>query len=516
MKHLIKSVFGLLFTVFFTQLIHAAPAFPGVTEIIQPNGAVVEARIRGDEWNSWIETLDGYSIAENESGYWEYVTSFTRQTPNLSGVYANRIPPLHLQKGVVPTLRKITRRSTFRTDSPTQRRNPGGTQKTSVVFVLAEFTDRKGTYSQASFAKFLKNNIADYFKKASNGRVKITPAKETHGTKNNGVIGWINLKYDHPNFGGGGGNRAWILTRKAMIAADKYIDYEYYDKNKDGYTDADELAVMVIVAGYEAAYTTSKPNIWAHAWEVFSPPKLDNVRVGARRGNVMGYSMFGEIQGDHQATMGVMVHELGHHIFGLPDLYDIDGSSGGIGIWGVMSSGTWGQKPSDKYAGETPNFPSAWVRHTMEWVDTITVKRGTKTFVPIGLNFTGKKQVYKFETPDPLEYFLVEGRGSVSYDKGMHKWLGANGFGGGLYWHIDENQANNADDTHRLVDLEEADGTENSGELSDFWGIGFGPSVFGPGATAPNSKRYNGSASGLCIKKPIIGTKSGKATFGCY
>ena len=142
-----------------------------------------------------------------------------------------------MQKGVVPTLRKITRRSTFRTDSPTQRRNPGGAQQTSVVFVLAEFTDRKGTYSQASFAKFLKNNIADYFKKASNGRVKITPAKETHGTKNNGVIGWINLKYDHPNFAAGGGSRMWMLARKAMIAADKYIDYEYYDKNKDLFKD---------------------------------------------------------------------------------------------------------------------------------------------------------------------------------------------------------------------------------------------------------------------------------------
>ena len=77
------------------------------------------------------------------------------------------------------------------------------------------------------------------------------------------------------------------------------------------------------------------------------------------------------------------------------------------------------------------------------------------------------------------------------------------------------NQTNNADDAHRLVDLEEADGTENSGELSDLWGISGTPQLFRP-TTTPNSKRYNGSASGLCIKKPIIGTKSGKATFGCY
>ena len=34
-------------------------------------------------------------------------------------------------------------------------------------------------------------------------------------------------------------------------------------------------------------------------------------------------------------------HELGHLLFGFPDLYDPDGTSEGIGDWCLMSGGSW-------------------------------------------------------------------------------------------------------------------------------------------------------------------------------
>ncbi len=39
-------------------------------------------------------------------------------------------------------------------------------------------------------------------------------------------------------------------------------------------------------------------------------------------------------------THGVYVHEFGH-AFGLPDLYDVDYSSKGVGHWSLMSGGSW-------------------------------------------------------------------------------------------------------------------------------------------------------------------------------
>ena len=40
-------------------------------------------------------------------------------------------------------------------------------------------------------------------------------------------------------------------------------------------------------------------------------------------------------------TIGVFVHEMGHGFWNLPDLYDTDGSSEGIGSWSLMAGGSW-------------------------------------------------------------------------------------------------------------------------------------------------------------------------------
>jgi M6 family metalloprotease-like protein len=72
--------------------------------------------------------------------------------------------------------------------------------------------------------------------------------------------------------------------------------------------------------------------------ECVTPPTLDGKVLGDS-GHNGGYAQFGEIHLDHQATIGIMVHELGHDIT-WPDLYDTDGSSDGVGVWSIMGSGS--------------------------------------------------------------------------------------------------------------------------------------------------------------------------------
>ena len=494
---------------------YAGPAFPGMTEVVQPNGASIAVHLRGDEWNNWTETVEGYAIAQSRSGYWEYVSSYDERTPILSGVRAELSPPENLRRSVRPSvIVPVYTEEQTENNKREQRSPPYGKFKGNVLFILAEFKNAKGTYSQNNFAKMLKTDLARYFKRASNNRVKIIPAKETHGVKNNGVVGWINLGYNHPNTLGNTGKKNRDLVKKAIIKANKYVNFKSYDKNKDGYTDSDELAVVVVVAGYESAYSAKTPGVWAHAWSIWPLAKVDGVYVGRYRGGVYGYSQVGEKHGDHQATIGIMAHELGHQIFGLPDLYDTDGSSNGIGIFGIMSGGSWGQKSTDAYAGQTPVLPSAWTKYEQEWVSDQEIKKGKRTIKAAGMSATGASTVYVSETGKSGEYFLIEYRTASGYDKGLQTTLG-NNFGGLAIWHIDDNaEGNQHKDRHRHVDLEEADRTETSGQKTDLWFKG--NAVTFNNTSKPNSKRYTKKKSNVCIKK--IG-KAGKvsisAAWGC-
>jgi immune inhibitor A len=59
--------------------------------------------------------------------------------------------------------------------------------------------------------------------------------------------------------------------------------------------------------------------------------------------------------------LGVCAHEIGHLVFGWPDLCDVSGKSRGIGAWCLMSRGSWGAVGNGA-SGTTPCHPSAWCK----------------------------------------------------------------------------------------------------------------------------------------------------------
>jgi len=99
------------------------------------------------------------------------------------------------------------------------------------------------------------------------------------------------------------------------------------------------------------------------------------------------------------------------------------------------------------------------------------------------------------------EYFLVENRKKIGYDT----FLPGEGL---LIWHIDESEAGNTDENHKLVDLEEADGQNhldyryldyryNDGDANDCWvnsANGF------TGNSNPNSNLYDWKQSDVGVK----------------
>ena len=93
---------------------------------------------------------------------------------------------------------------------------------------------------------------------------------------------------------------------------------------------------------------------------------LSGVRVRADGDQIYAYLTVPE-----DARIGVCAHELGHLLFGWPDLYDTDNTSDGIGNWCLMAGGSWNG------GGDTPAHPSAWCKAQQEWVTVVDDARRT-------------------------------------------------------------------------------------------------------------------------------------------
>ena len=56
----------------------AVPADPNPREVTQPDGTTFQLRLRGDEYFSWHETVEGYTVAKDSAdGFWKYAQPAT-------------------------------------------------------------------------------------------------------------------------------------------------------------------------------------------------------------------------------------------------------------------------------------------------------------------------------------------------------------------------------------------------------------------------------------------------------
>lgn len=383
---------------------------------------------------------------------------------------------------------------------------PAGAKTVSLLIVRIEFDGEQKpynffqsnacTWAKKIFYNSSQGQLNHYFNSVSSNAFHLVPAIESHqndGTAD-GII-TVSLEGEHPNPQAYGHFHSQLVD--AITKADPYIDFSLYDISNDGIIHGSDLQVIFLVAGFESATTPndSYPGIWAHNWyindqEGVSAPVLDGKTVLGYPGN--GYSRFGEMQTTrgYDATIGVIAHELGHAIWRLPDLYDIDGSSAGIGDFGLMGSGSWGLTQGEHH-GETPVEPTAWTKEYLGWVIPFSPLSGSS----ITLTATGLSG-YNVARRDisASEYFLIENRGTTGYDAGLYylEDIESNAsFQGGIsIWHIDTSVYNNSREYRKLVDLEEAEdegldyGLHYGRTKNLFWDTN--QDTFGP-STTPNT-----------------------------
>ena len=304
----------------------------------------------------------GTPLVQVPDDTWVYASGLTQNGKTKpSAVKAEKKAP----KGTPKRLRPDTEAAAEIPASP-----PGGTfsgtQRSLVL--LVDFPNRPpvGTVAADWNARFFgpTASVADYYDEASYGSLALTPATESNGTVNDGVVGWLTMPYDHPDTAGATGRRTRRLTKDAILAADPYVNFAAYDTNGDGKIEARELHVTVIVAGYETSYggpsvqcgpSTSGPQVgrqrpWRPRHRSASRSAAGcQTPCTATRSSASGAAPPTWDPPGHAGTIGIIAHEIGHDL-GWPDLYDVDQSSNGIGEWSLMASGSW-----------TPPGTTTWV-----------------------------------------------------------------------------------------------------------------------------------------------------------
>jgi immune inhibitor A len=388
------------------------------------------------------------------------------------------IPPEEFPLGAPPS---VIRAAAARVSAPLR-----GTLR--VIVVLVDFSDEPMTQTAAHYRDLFfslgvvpTKSVREYYREATNGLIDIQ----------GDVVGPYRLPQTIAAYAHGASGttsalpNAQTMARDAAIAADPDVDFTPYDNDGNGYVDA----FIVIHAGAGGEVTGDSNDIWSHKWT------LDGGARAVDQTKIYGYLTVPE-----DCKIGVCAHELGHLLFGFPDLYDTDYSSEGIGDWCLMSGGSWGG------GGDTPVHPSAWCKVNQSWVTVENPQADATVSIDDVKNSATVYRLWNGGTPGD-EYFLLENRQQTGFDVSLP---GA----GLLIWHIDEAQSGNTDENHYKVALMQADGTRdmernlNRGDVGDVYPGSNNNDTF-DATSNPNSKSYGNvdtcvAVSGISASGPTM------------
>jgi immune inhibitor A len=381
----------------------------------------------------------------------------------------------------------------------------------NILVILIDFSDKSHAVEPAFFDSLIFDSthisVRDYYREVSYGDLNLVtvhlPSETGWHRADNPSTYYTTDALGNPNGGFGSYPRnAQKLVEEAVLAVDSLVNFSDYDNDRDGWVDG----LLVVHAGTSGEAEGDETNIWSHFYRTKNPISLES---GSDLVSVYEYAIVPEywlFDGEsYDMTIGVIAHELGHSLFGLPDLYDKDGSSDGLSSWSLMASGNWN---GPQHIGGSPSHPDAWSRAWMGYATPVNVTANLMalSISPIEL----LPDSYKLWTDGKpgKEYFLVEHRLRAGYDQYL-PWQGL------LIYHIDENvdkvYIQNANEWypghtnhgHYLIALEQADGFYGleRGEGSDSGDPFPGNTVKAhfSNITSPSSLAYNGAWTNVAI-----------------
>ena len=469
-------------------------ASPEPIIVSQPGGSTITLYLKGDEYFHWNEDATGFPVVRSADGRsWVYAIEQLGQLVP-SSVMAGSVNPLlaGLPKPDIQHLRSEalkTSRPMLESQADIQRAPMASTMYNLVL--LVDFTDLTVTKTTQEFddlfnqvgysADGATGSVKDYYDETSYSQLDVVST----------VVEPVTISQGYAYYGrnsGGFDIRPREMVAEALAALEaRGFDFSSVDGDGDGWIDG----LTVIHAGGGEEYSGNDPDyIWSHQWALISTVVYDGTSIRpyhtepARRGWDSTPSSWGITR------IGVICHETGHFL-GLPDLYDYGYDSRGVGYFCLMAGGSWGN------GGATPVHFSAWCKTDLGWVTPTDITLGGPYMIS---QVETNQEIYKLQGPfASTEYFLVENRQGVGFDvslPGTERGI--------VIYHVDETQSTNNDQTHYLVDVEEASGTQhlelnlNSGEDSDYY-RSTNVTEF-TGLTTPDNLSYGGTPLGLDIR----------------
>ncbi|MFZ5432400.1 MAG: M6 family metalloprotease domain-containing protein [Calditrichota bacterium] len=365
----------------------------------------------------------------------------------------------------------------------------------NMIAILVDFSDKVSQTAASSFDNLLygttTGTVNHYYTEVTYGNLTLVTVNLPS------ALGWRRAPQTYAYYCNGQNGfgtypqNAQKLAEAAIALANPVVNFANYDNDDDNYVDA----LFIIHAGPGAEWTGSDDDIWSHKWQTFLPQYVDGVFCYV-------YSMEPEYwSSPGDMTCGVYAHEMGHAVFGLPDLYDYDYDSRGLGDWSLMAGGSW-----NGTRGNSPSHPDAWCR----------VEMGVATPTILTQNLFGASipaiettpTIYRLWTNGTVgnQFFLVENRRQTGYDAALPSQ-------GLMIYHVDESQSGNnnqwypgyTSNGHYKVALEQADGLwqleqdANDGNSGDPYPGSTSRLIF-DSTTTPDSRDYNGNNTQVMVR----------------
>ena len=368
-----------------------------------------------------------------------------------------------------------------------------------VLALLVKFSDHDSSVSATYFDSMVYSSngstIHNYFQEISYTQLDLVTLNLPSS------VGWITAPQTYAYYTNGqNGLGAYPTNTQKLVEdlvdlVDPVVNFAQYDNDANGFVDV----LLVIHSGTGAEFSGDNNDIWSHKWAI-TPRSKDGVFISSYTAQPEYWLTPGDM------TIGVYAHELCHG-FGLPDLYDTDQTSNGIGKWGVMAYGCW-NGPSGR--GGSPSHPCAWSRIEMGFAASTNVTTNLNAVTIDNVEQNGT--IYRLWNSGAIgnEYFLVENRQQIGYDSYLQRE--------GLFiWHIDDAKSGNTQEwypgqlgaNHYLAALEQADGLF---ELDQDYDQGDTGDPF-PGSTnntnfdavsTPNSNAYSGGQSFVGVQNIAV------------